>query len=422
VTAVESPLTPAQPVRGTRKRLDHIDAMRPVKQAGVVSTHTLLVFAPVAAGLAAGASLQLLHVTREAFLFVSACMLAYSVRDLRGINHATFWRRRFALVAVPYLCWTVIYFVVGLPGAHATPRADVVHLLYLFGTGYYQLYYLLVLLEFYALFPLLLILLRKTTGHHGLVLLASGLAQLVLVSTMHWGLVPAWMQGYWATREVTSYQFYLVAGMVVAMHLDEFHEWLCSHVALIVSGTLAAAVAAEVWYYLAADHVASWLGSSADPFQPIVIPFNIGAIACIYLIGVALVHRRRSKRTRTVVQSGSDNSYGIYLAQLLFITALGWLGWGHLNGYLPWPLVSVITVVIVFLACIALTELLARTPLSKPLTGRTQVPWRRSSAATVSEPAARPADAGRSSERDQDPSAPAEESATASAMAPAIVR
>ena len=422
-TVDESPLSPAQPVRGTRKRLDHIDAMRPVKQAGVVSTHTLLVFAPVAAGLAVGASLQLLHVTREAFLFVSACMLAYSVRDLPGIDHRTFWRRRFALVAVPYLCWTVIYFCVGLPGDHGTPRADVIHLLYLFGTGYYQLYYLLVLLEFYVLFPLLLILLRRTAGHQGLVLLASGLVQVVLVSTMHWGLVPAWMQGYWATREVTSYQFYLVAGMVVAMHLDEFHEWLCSHVALIVASTLAAAVAAEVWYYLAADHVASWLGSSSDPFQPIVIPFNVGAIASIYLIGVALVHRRRSRRTRTMVQSGSDNSYGIYLAQLLFITALGWLGWRHLNGYLPWPLVSAITVVIVFVACIGLTELLARTPLAKPLTGRTRVPWRRTSAAPEAEPTPRPIDGIGSVDHDQGPaSALEEESATASAMAPAIVR
>ncbi len=423
MTAVESPLAPAQPVRGTRKRLDHIDAMRPVKQAGVVSTHTLLAFAPVAAGLTVGASLQLLHVTREAFLFVSACMLAYSVRDLAGIDHSTFWRRRFALVAVPYLCWTVIYFTVGLPGDHGTPRADLVHLLYLFGTGYYQLYYLLVLLEFYALFPLLLILLRRTAGHHGLVLLVSGAVQIVLVSTMHWGLAPSWMQGYWATREVTSYQFYLVAGMVVAMHLDEFHEWLCSHVSLIVTGTLAAAAVAEAWYYLAADHVASWLGSSADPFQPIVIPFNIGAIACIYLIGVALVHRRRSKRTRTMVQSGSDNSYGIYLAQLLFITIMGWLGWRHLNGYLPWPLVSAITVVVVFLSCIGLTEVLARTPLAKPLTGRTRVAWRHAHAATMAGPAPVELDAVGRAAGDQEPaSAPAEGSARASAMAAAMVR
>ncbi len=422
MTAVESPLAPAQPVRGTRKRLDHVDAMRPVKQAGVVSTHTLLAFAPVAAWLTVGASLQLLHVTREAFLFVSACMLAYSVRDLPGIDHRTFWRRRFALVAVPYLCWTVIYFFVGLPGEAGTPRGDLLHLLYLFGTGYYQLYYLLVLLEFYALFPLLLVLLRRTAGHHGLVLLVSGVVQILLVSSMHWGLAPAWMQGYWATREVTSYQFYLVAGMVVALHLDEFHAWLCSHVRLIVAGTLAAAVVAEVWYYLAADHVVSWLGSSSDPFQPIVIPFNIGAIACIYLIGVALVHRRWSSRTRTIVRSGSDNSYGIYLAQLLFITVLGWLGWRHLNGYLPWPLVSVITVVIVFVACIGLTELLARTPLARPLTGRTRVPWRRAKA-TVTEAAPRLLDVVGSSDRDQEmPVSSPEGSATASAMAAAIVR
>ena len=232
--------------------------------------------------------MQLLHVTREAFLFVSACMLTYSVRDLPGIDHRTFWRRRFALVAVPYLCWTVIYFFLTIRSAPGTVSGDTLHLLYLVGTGYYQLYYLLVLLEFYALFPLCLVLVRRTVGHHGLLLLASGLAQVVLVSSMHWGLAPSWMTGYWATREVTSYQFYLIAGMVMAMHLDEFHQWLCAHVWTIVLGTVAAAGAAEAWYYLSVDHVASWLGSSSDPFQPIVIPFNVGAIACIYLIGVAL--------------------------------------------------------------------------------------------------------------------------------------
>jgi peptidoglycan/LPS O-acetylase OafA/YrhL len=372
----ESPLAPAQPVRGTRKRLDHVDAMRPVKQVGVVSTHTLLFFAPAAAFVAVGASLQLLHVTREAFLFVSACMLTYSVRDQPGIDHRTFWRRRFGLVALPYLCWTLIYFLLTLRSAPGTPGGDAVHLLYLAGTGYYQLYYLLVLLEFYALFPLCLILVRRTAGHHGLLLLASGVAQLVLVSAMHWGLAPASMTGYWATREVTSYQFYLIAGMVMALHLEEFHGWVCAHVWTIVTGTLAAAAVAEAWYFLAADNVVSWLGSSADPFQPVVIPFNIGAIACIYLLGVALVGQRRSERTRRAVHSGSDNSYGIYLAQLLFITVLGWVGWSQLDDVLPWPVVSALTVAIVFMACIGLTELLARTPWAKPLTGRSRIPWR----------------------------------------------
>lgn len=372
----ESPLVPTTGVRGTRRRLEHIDAMRPVKQVGVVSTHTLLFFAPAAAFVAVGASLQLLHVTREAFLFVSACMLTYSVRDLPGVDHRTFWRRRFGLVAVPYLCWTVVYFVLTIGSDPGTVGGDSLHLLYLAGTGYYQLYYLLVLLEFYALFPLCLILVRRCAGHHGLLLLASGLAQVALVSAMHWGMAPGWMTGYWATREATSYQFYLIAGMVMALHLDEFHRWLCTHVWTIVTATVAAAAVAEAWYYLSVDHVFSWLGTSADPFQPVVIPFNVGAIACIYLVGVALVGRRRSPRTRRAVHSGSDNSYGIYLAQLLFITVLGWLGWRQLDDVLPWPLVSVLTVVLVFTACIGLTELLARTPWAKPLTGRSRVPWR----------------------------------------------
>jgi peptidoglycan/LPS O-acetylase OafA/YrhL len=372
----ESPLAPAIPVSGTRKRLDHIDAMRPIKQFGVVSTHTLIFFAPVGAGISVGAALQLLHVTREAFLFISACMIAYSFRQVMRVDLRTFWRRRFMAVGLPYLCWTIIYFFVTLHGTSGSLPSRLNHLAYLVGTGYYQLYFLVVLLEFYALFPLLLLLLRRTVGHHGLLLAVSAALQVLVVSLMHWGVLPHWMRGFWASREVTSYQFYLIAGMVIALHLDEVHRWLCRHVLLVLGYTLFAAGLAEGWYFLAVHHVVSWFGSGSDPFQPIVIPWNIGAIASIYLLGVWLVGSRRSPRTLALTKTGSDDSYGIYLAQLVFITALGWCGWRHLNGYLPWPVLSLLTVTLVFLACVALTEVLARTALAKPLTGRSRVPRR----------------------------------------------
>jgi hypothetical protein len=60
-----------------RRRLDHVDAMRPVKQAGVISTHTVLYLAPAAASLSSGTAL-LLHVSREGFFFIPACMLTYA--------------------------------------------------------------------------------------------------------------------------------------------------------------------------------------------------------------------------------------------------------------------------------------------------------------------------------------------------------
>jgi hypothetical protein len=60
---------------------------------------------------------------------------------------------------------------------------------------------------------------------------------------------------------------------------------------------------------------------------------------------------------------------------MLFIVALTSLGLGRLNSVLPWPLVCLLAVVIIFTCCIALTGLLARTPLAVPLTGRKQEPW-----------------------------------------------
>jgi peptidoglycan/LPS O-acetylase OafA/YrhL len=359
---------------GTRKRLDHIDAMRPIKQSGVVSTHTLLFFAP-AASLAAGASLMLLHVTREAFLFVSACMLTYSYRGLGKGGLSTFYWRRFMSVGLPYLAWTVIYFAITLPSHANGISGSLGHLAYLTGTGYYQLYYLLVIMQFYLVFPILAVALERTKGHHGVVLLACGLAQVAIVSMMHWSVFPAGMRGFWASREIISYEFYLIAGMVVALHLDDVHRWISSHVRLIIAFTVVSAAVAEVWYYLAAEDHVAWLGSSSDPFQPVVIPFNIGAIACIYLAGMALVDRRRSRRVRAMVRSGSDDSYGIYLAQMVFVTALVSLGWKRLDHIVPWPVLVVVTVALVFLASMALTSVLARTPLAKALTGRSKASW-----------------------------------------------
>src|SRR5579859_1651279 len=70
-----------------RRRLDQVDAMRPIKQAGVVSTHSVLYFAPAAASVGSGAALLLLHVSREGFFFISACMLTYAYTDLRLRDH-----------------------------------------------------------------------------------------------------------------------------------------------------------------------------------------------------------------------------------------------------------------------------------------------------------------------------------------------
>src|ERR1700730_11330938 len=111
-----------------RRRLDQVDAMRPIKQAGVISTHSILYFAPAAATVSSNATLLLFHVSREGFFFISACMLTYayiglSLRDGAGLLR--FYCRRAVAVLIPYLCWTLIYFFYLLPTTHyrSTPSA-----------------------------------------------------------------------------------------------------------------------------------------------------------------------------------------------------------------------------------------------------------------------------------------------------------
>jgi peptidoglycan/LPS O-acetylase OafA/YrhL len=359
-----------------RRRLDHVDAMRPVKQAGVISTHVVLYFAPAAASVSSGAALLLLHVSREGFFFISACMLTYAYAGLHRAGLRRFYWRRFLSVGIPYLCWSAIYFLYRLPTAHYPSLTSALRgLAGMVATGYFQLYFLLVIMQFYLVFPLLLTLLRRTRGHHGAVVAVAVLAQAAIAIGMHWNLFPRVMVEF-GQQDALSYLLYLVGGCVVALHLDQVHAWVCAHARLILGLTAAAALAAEAVYFLAAHGVTTVLGSGSDPFQPSLIPFNAGAVACGYLAGVALVRPGRSRRVRAAVRSGSDNAYGVYLSHMLFITTLTWMGWGKLSSVIPWPVLCLATVAVVFACGLALTGVLARTPLAVPLTGRARVPWR----------------------------------------------
>ena len=358
-----------------RRRLDHVDAMRPIKQAGVISTHSVMFFAPASAGLTANAALLLLHVSREGFFFISSCMLTYAYADLRGAGLRRYYGRRFVAVVIPYVCWTLIYFCYPLTAAHypnlPSAAKSLGTILY---TGYEQLYFLLVIMQFYLVFPLVLLLLRWTRNHHGLLIAFAAAAQVAISIATHWQWLPPLMQK-WAQQDSLSYVLYLIGGGVVAFHFEQVHAWVLRNSHLIMAYTLITAIAAEIIYYISYIGVTTDLGWGSDPFQPSVIPFNVGAIACGYLAGVALVQPWRSRVTKALVRSGSDNAYGIYLTQMLFITGLTWLGWEHLGRAISWPLLCVLTVLIVFICGIALTSLLARTPLSVALTGRPQQPW-----------------------------------------------
>jgi peptidoglycan/LPS O-acetylase OafA/YrhL len=375
------------PVVGTRKRLDHIDAMRPVKQAAVISTHTLIFFAPIGASLSVTGLLMLTRFSREAFLFVSACMLAYSYKESKRVKLAQFYRKRFIAVGVPYLAWTVIYYFYTSSNPTATAPfysfhgsgvfalAGYHYFMHLLLTGYYHLYYLIVIMEFYLIFPLLLALVRRFSKWHGHIAVAALIWQLAFGIILNTHFLGFRLSGTMQTRLITSYPIYLIGGVIAALHLEEVHSWIVHHARLILWSTLFSAIGAElllVWSHYVT--LPPFLHTGANVFSAFMVPFNIGAILCVYLLGVRLVSPDRKRLTRAMVQSGSDNSYGVYLSQMLWIPFLIRLR-NHLNIHWPWPITVACALVIVYSMGFIFTALVARTPLAKIVTGRSQATW-----------------------------------------------
>jgi len=352
--------------------------MRPVKQFGVVSTHSLQNFAP-AASLGVGASLMLTHVTRFAFMFISAAMLVYAYPAVGRGGWRTFWRRRLLAVVLPYATWTVVYFALGLgqAGRIGSIAGDAGHLGWLLLTGYDQLYFLVVLLQFYLIYPAFLWLIRRTEHHHWWLLGASLAAEAVLFWLVHEQYVPAWMLNKGATRELWNYQLFVLAGGVVAWHYHDVHAWLVRHWSALLAATAVAVALSEAWFVLASHGVPGFrTADPSDPFQPVEIPLYLGLITVIYLLGVVMGDERRPRWLRSLVRAGADYSYGIYLSQVLFLTALTILGWSSLDHHLPWPLVTLGGIVIVFVASALLTALLARLPGARGTAGIPRRRWR----------------------------------------------
>jgi peptidoglycan/LPS O-acetylase OafA/YrhL len=379
--------TDSEPAKGTRKRLDHVDAMRPVKQAAVISTHALIFFSPTSAGLLTIDGLVLTRFSREAFLFVSACMLAFSYRDHDRVATKQYWGRRFMAVGVPYLVWTVIYFIFtdltavnGFPfysfhGSYFLSAKGLHHLFVLTCQGYYHLYYLLVIMEFYVLFPLLLKYLKRWKTHHVLIMFLALAWQILFSVAVSYHKLFLIRPGFWQTRLILSYPLYLIGGVIVALHFDDVHDWVVRHSRIIIVTTaLGACGAILLNNFRQKGFFDVVVRPGGNPFAITAIPYTVGAILCVYLLGVFLVSPNRSLRTRAAVKSGSDNSYGIYLSQLIWIILLLRI-WQHFNIDPPFPIGPLIAVVIVYSCGFVFTALVARTPFARAVTGRSRASW-----------------------------------------------
>jgi peptidoglycan/LPS O-acetylase OafA/YrhL len=358
-----------------RPRVPHLEVLRLVPMVGVVATHTLM-FTQPAASTVSNAALMFLHANREIFFFVSAFVLVYSSGAVGGRPpEAGFWRRRYPLVAAPYLAWTLLYWVpvAGLPSPSGS---SLYQLLVNLTTGWFHLYFLLVTMQLYLVFPLLAWLIRRTSGHHRLLLAGSLSIQIGFTGLMQYasGAEPGWLQSWLeqAQVEATSYQLYFLAGGLAAAHLPDVLRWLHSHrrASLLAAAAAAAAVSTNYALNLRFGQTAQ---AAANVFQPAVTLAVAAGLVLLFWAADALVNRLPADgRAWRALLSTSRASFGVYLGhmvalQLLLLTPLAaTLG---VSG-LPAALRALVVLTIVLGVTIPAVLALQLTPFSAVLSGR----------------------------------------------------
>lgn len=361
------------------ERMNQIDALRVLSCLSVIAVHAIGAPYPIdSVGL--GQASLVLHYSREIFFFVSALVLVrtYFPRlgpDGRLPDESAFRRRRFRLVGVPYLWWTTIYFAVSIYHTRATepfgPLLKDLPLRWLYlvvtGNGSYHMYFLLVTLQFAAVFPGFLWLLRRTAGRHGWLLLGSGVLQVATLAAYHWWLLPddGW-RGLLGDASLLCYQFWLVLGGVAALHLDLWHSWLMRWRALVIM-LMPVMAGGLLWSYWAQLPSRGALGASS-PLQPLMVVWSLYALAVLYLAAVWLM-QRGAPAVRAAFSYGAQLSFGVYLAHPLILDLLLSLG-RRLNLVPPAPTTSIALFLLTVLGTVALCAVLHRTRFSVQLMGR----------------------------------------------------
>lgn len=134
-----------------------IDNLRGICMLGVIAIHIgSLALAPNSFPLYV--ILEVLsRYSVPSFFFISGYGLFYQLKNKTGFSYLSFIRKRFQSVGVPYISWSLLYmlyFWLILPPGYISWNPLHVAFTLFFGLGCYHLYFMVILIWFYASLPL----------------------------------------------------------------------------------------------------------------------------------------------------------------------------------------------------------------------------------------------------------------------------
>jgi peptidoglycan/LPS O-acetylase OafA/YrhL len=352
-----------------------LDVVRLLTFSAVIAVHAIA-FTELPSNAVAGGAMMLLQFGREVFFALSGFVLVYAARS-RPVGAWMFWKRRVPLVALPYLVWTLIYWL-ATPGGR--PGLGVLGTDLLDGNAEYHLYFLLVTLQLYLVFPWLLRFVRRTAHRAVQVLAVVGILNLAWLAALQYAPQP----GFWwvhAYELLPSYALCVLGGCYAAVHFERLHAFAERRRRRLLLLGAGAAVVAEAAYVL---QLANLPPRSANAvLQPAMIASCVAAVIVLYLVGVRWA--RGPRPGQQVVKVASEISFGVYLAHPLLLQFLLDHGLGNGHQVMPAPVATVLALLGAAAGAAALSLALRRSPFSVAFIGRPRpAPTRKPPPITIS--------------------------------------
>jgi peptidoglycan/LPS O-acetylase OafA/YrhL len=353
--------------------------------------------------------ITILHFTRNAFFFLTGLVVCYAqVTRPRSTLH--FWLRRYIQIGVPYLVWTLIYVVFTILRPNGAWDQTWSYFWTDIRIGYYQLYVIIVLFQFYLVFPFFLKLLQSTSARTHVVITTLSVAIALLIGVdLHFNpdlgalghAIHDIGNGWVWSRNLVSYQAYFVVGVMVAYHYERVLQFVQRWHRAILSASAGVGLITLVWYLVVIAQGAS-TGSASDVFEPIAVVWSFGAIAGIFALSWQWEQRRlrRAGQPRSTRPRGLSVTYlaeltgGFYLCHVLFIDMVRGVLYSNFVGgtHLPWPIRTAIFYVGTAIVAVSFVALIERTPLRWVLGGPVRAEQRKRDDAEVALRAARGAE------------------------------
>ncbi|MCL5289894.1 MAG: acyltransferase [Bacillota bacterium] len=300
------------------------------------------------------------------FLMISALVLAYGTGLDKEVNRPSFYRKRWQRAVAPFLVWTTLYLALRLFILRDIPYVSLKQglLWYGFGKGFFHLYFLSVLIQFYLLFPLIHKFWKTFKPNFPAAVFLFGAAQVAF----YWlNKLYIYQHFSYPGSLIFSYSLPIGMGLWMGYNAGCWTAWWKKYRVLFIT----VAVAAGVFYINRHFAILDKVKISTFYFQMAWALYVTALGICMVFLAKWLAAKTdglSSSLSGMFLQAGQF-SYGIYLIHPLFL-----LVWQKI--FVPEGTLAVHLsvwggfVVILGLSCFA-TYLLERTFLAKPLFGVT---------------------------------------------------